>query len=110
MPEAKFVKTPTKVNLYRFWVVGNRNFPLDMLRYDTCAPVTGIDRLDMRREDCCGDSAMYPEQDWTKLRMVELCGTKEPTVGRWESFSWFVYGSSFEAREACRKFNEKNPE
>jgi len=72
-----------------FTVSGKVPFPLDMLRYDACWPVTGEDAAEMedsihRRRD--------PKSGLMIRRRIKLTTSNEsaPTVGRWESFLWEV--------------------
>ena len=72
-----------------FTVIGQGEFPLDMLRYDGCYPQCESDSATMRKDG---------------LREVTLQKTLDrghpnrshriwsPTVGRWNSFGWAVLG------------------
>lgn len=65
--------------VHRFYVIGDGEFPFDMLRYDSCYPVTGEAVLRMSQN---GDR-----------RCVELAsrqprGLWRPTESRWMSFGW----------------------
>jgi len=68
----------------RFTVAGSGEFPVDMLRYDRCFPNSTEDAL----------AILTPEkrEDYTKIREVALCSTRQaaPTAGRWNSFCWGV--------------------
>jgi hypothetical protein len=80
--------TMTK-RIHEFEVIGNRPFPLDMLRYDSCYPKT---------QDCIGDIlvSMDPDPDeqtgeyYVKLIHVDDSPRWEPTIARWNSFGWAV--------------------
>ncbi len=71
----------TRRYAHTFVVEGKFSFPLDMLRYDACWPMTGDDVAKMDPED-------------RDRRAVTLChiGARHwvPTTGRWSSFSWAV--------------------
>ncbi len=66
--------------LRRFTVRGSGEFPLDMLRYDSCWPKTGHDVAAL--------------EDHTARRDVRLCkyaaNKRGPffEAGRWRSFGW----------------------
>jgi len=66
---------------YRFTVMGNSDFPLDMLRYDACWPCApeSIEGMAYRRHE-----------HRAEIRTVELKSLREPTAGRWASFMWKV--------------------
>lgn len=64
-----------------FEVTGRGEFPVDMLRYDGCWPVDGVDA-----------SNILGGQD-APLRTVKLMSMRDrkdwqPTVARWQSFLW----------------------
>ena len=69
-----------------FTVTGRNVFPVDMLRYDMCWPVTSEDAVTIGaaiRRDRFGSA------DGT--RSVRLMTTEHPpTDGRWKSFGWTV--------------------
>ena len=72
---------------YRFTVVGNYPFPLDMLRYDGCYPAS--------TEDATAISAsIRGERDegmgFPRGHSVTLYSNRAPTEGRWQSFLWHV--------------------
>jgi hypothetical protein len=60
---------------WTYLVSGTGQFPLDMLRYDTCWPYS---QEDVHR--------VYK----TEGREIKIAGIKEPTVARWNSFLWSV--------------------
>jgi len=65
---------------YGFTVSGITAFPLDMLRYDCCYPLTQSD-------------TNYISDSWTmpgKQHTVALVSDRKPTIARWESFGWSV--------------------
>jgi hypothetical protein len=61
---------------YVFTVRGSGSFPLDMLRYDKCWPVSGESVNNM-------DSSSMGI-----ARTVWLASTRHPTNERWTSFDW----------------------
>jgi hypothetical protein len=70
---------PTR-SLVEFQVQGNGEFPVDMLRYDSCWPA---------RE--ATDSIAISASHRAKVsRTITLIGLREPTEGRWKSFGWKV--------------------
>lgn len=73
-------KETRKVEIVRFVVEGSGEFPIDMLRYDSCFPSKesesrGIasDRRDLRR-----------------VTLEHRGSGQAPTIGRWKSFLWNV--------------------
>lgn len=64
-----------------FTVRGRGEFPLDMLRYDSCWPFSSLDAVKMRREG---------EKREVVLRTVVYKSGVVATVGRWHSFGWKV--------------------
>jgi hypothetical protein len=73
--------TNKKPAIYTFAVLGTGQFPLDMLRYDSCYPKSQDDTGEMER------SFLPRNRDEHRVTLV---GAKEPTVGRWQSFGWVV--------------------
>ena len=76
---AKYVQT--------FTVSGEREFPIDMLRYDDCKPATERDSIAI-----CGT---FSQRMPLGLTTVELRRSVEikaavPTDGRWRSYGWVV--------------------
>jgi len=63
---------------FEFTVTGTGQFPVDMLRYDSCWPATESDSTRLG-----GGPVMEP-------RSVTVRGLRRPTVGRWKSFGWSV--------------------
>ena|ERR1700704_367084 len=66
-------------------VCGSGAFPVDMLRYDQCAPRTS------------GDAACVAQRDGSEFRVVNLNAysaatetSRTMTAERWESFGWYV--------------------
>lgn len=73
-----------------FVVEGVFPFPIDMLRYDQCFPVTGNDAAEIeasinRERDAEGKRRKFS----VKLTTVSHAGLY-PTTARWESFGWKV--------------------
>ena len=66
---------------YVYSVSGNRWFPLDMLRYDSCYPVSSGDVFAIA--ESLQDNTS-PGREYT----VKLRSNKEPTAERWASFQW----------------------
>lgn len=71
--------------LYEFTVEGRGYFPIDMLRYDACWPMT---QEDVCRMTIDGTSrGMKADSEPVKVRMASH---REPTAGRWASFGWHI--------------------
>lgn len=70
-----------KTYYWEYTVVGNGQFPADMLRYDAAYPYdqTNVGIAPHR----------YSETGWD-TRKVNLRSLHEPTVDRWLSFGWRV--------------------
>lgn len=73
---------PKTKKMWRFTVEGRLSFPVDMLRYGQCWPETGLDVRELY-------DALQPDRD-RRLYSVSLLSDREPTAGRWASFSWRV--------------------
>ena len=76
-----------KTHIQTFMVEGRFPFPLDMLRYDHCYPVTEAEDsynigISIRREN---DRPLQ-----IKLRRHVENASVMPTTGRWASFNWTV--------------------
>jgi len=69
---------------YEYWVTGFGEFPLDMLRYDSCWPATGSDVSGLNRPE------IDPFKPTRKPRSVLLRSYNAPTIERWSSFQWSV--------------------
>ena len=78
------------MNLYRthFSVIGSFDFPLDMLRYDSCFPV------DTESADAIDNSTGTKQQVKKRLtvKLSKLHFGKDPhlTPDRWSSFLWVI--------------------
>ncbi len=66
---------------------GRRPFPIDMLRYDRCAPLAEEDshKIEQTIRD---DEAPFDGSE-INLRCYDL-GPRTPCTERWESFGWHV--------------------
>jgi hypothetical protein len=72
--------------LYEFTVEGRGFFPIDMLRYDACWPMTQEDVCRMTL-DGTTRGMMPADRPAVKVRMASH---REPTAARWASFGWKV--------------------
>lgn len=63
----------------RFTVTGNFGFPFDMLRHDSCYPLTEVDA-----------TAVAEVKEKTVVQLEKIHAQKNPhlTPGRWASFLW----------------------
>lgn len=63
-----------------FGVKGSGKFPLDMLRYDTCVPMSS------------GDVALMEGRGERVIHLTRFSANPEamPTAERWASFGWTV--------------------
>jgi len=68
-----------KVEVLNFIVVGGGPFPIDMLRYDSCWPLTQADANVL--------TWASSERRHISMQTVSPGG---PTEARWESFGWKV--------------------
>lgn len=66
-----------------FTVVGWGEFPIDMLRYDGCFPLTEKDTAAMAEQGT-------REVTLNKTLNRHHATNWSPTAGRWESFGWVV--------------------
>jgi len=68
---------------YTYWVTGTREFPFDMLRYDSAWPADSQSASNL--------AWSYADLNVSRdRRSVRLHSYREPTVDRWASFSWSV--------------------
>lgn len=74
----------SKLRSYTFVVEGYGTFPFDMLRYDSCWPLTESDALKLHWVP--GDGNGHRSIALTTLHEPRW----EPTEGRWSSFTWKV--------------------
>lgn len=75
-----------------FTVSGRGQFPIDMLRYDTCFPVNPESVSVIY--DCCSNhdlNALHNTEP-VKVRLARYVDSKvtQPTIDRWRSFGWNV--------------------
>jgi len=65
-----------------YYVTGTGTFPYDMLRYDSCWPMTGVDaaKIDWYENNARG----------RENRSIRMLSFREPTIDRWSSFGWLV--------------------
>ena len=63
-------------------------FPYDMLRYDSCWPSNSQSVTNMV------SYTLPPDPNISSLIKVTLVSIHEPTIGRWESFSWRPVGKT----------------
>jgi hypothetical protein len=93
---------------YRHVVIvsGRFVFPIDMLRYDDCRPLSETDSLQIARSmDSRCTKYTYEEERKLKTRepfevSILHYGLKswEPTVDRWKSFGWKVLRHEIDGR------------
>jgi len=71
--------------LHFFTVEGTNVFPVDMLRYDSCWPVTSEDAVQI------GSAIRRDHFGTNPRRSIRLMTENhEPTTKRWASFGWTV--------------------
>lgn len=70
-----------RFSLNDFTVEGHGPFLFDMLRHDECWPVGPEDAGKIEAASRAGEGGRFS---------IRLRGLQEPTVGRWESFTWRV--------------------
>ena len=70
---------------HRFEVTGSDQFPIDMLRYDTCFPLYESDSTIIRR-------SLRGVDDGVQIVALGHWGPSSwvPTGGRWKSYHWNV--------------------
>ena len=78
MRRYKFTVTPKHKD-------GALSFPMDMLRYDRCYPITSLSARDISMYG----NVLPQTQDW--FPVIELqSNDRYPTLERWESQGWTV--------------------
>lgn len=77
---------------YEYYVTGSGEFPWDMLRYDACWPTDSIEAFKM------GIGFWGHDDEYKKLRSIKMRSYREPTIGRWSSFTWSVGLHNLETR------------
>ena len=85
-----------KLYEHTFTVRGKGDFPIDMLRYDSCYPATGVDAAAIEAtKDRFADA-----ESRRKVREIKLYSISRTMVGptndRWASFMWSVVEENFE--------------
>lgn len=78
--------------LVEFRVEGTRDFPLDMLRYDSCWPRNSDDAITIGQTLARDDLGVFGMK---QVCLIRYCRTKNMpgvTNGRWASFGWNVVG------------------
>jgi hypothetical protein len=75
----------SKLYVFRVTVEGHGWFPMDMLRYDRCVPLTELDSNRLNWDGRVGNF----EKRQVCLQMYSP-HKEGPTKGRWESFGWTV--------------------
>lgn len=63
-------------------VVGSHEFPIDMLRFDSCWPKTGDDAEKIRKS--------FGASSWPEYEVTLQSNFSPPTVKRWNSFGFAV--------------------
>lgn len=72
-----------------FRVVGRGDFPMDMLRYDSCWPKDSESASEMHFDFLKGEAAYHAWRE--QLRLVSLrTVSNQPTPARWQSMGWIV--------------------
>ena len=84
---------PQKFVAYTFSVIGCGAFPLDMLRYDRCAPQTQNDASKMMAYAAHEGTMMVKVMAFVPADRASAWG---PTQDRWASFGWHVVDGSIE--------------
>lgn len=76
-----------KLHEFRFKVIGDFQFPIDMLRYDNCRPFSEIDS-NLINGTMLHAGLSRP----TEIELMTMSERKMwlPTFGRWESFGWKI--------------------
>lgn len=65
--------------VWTYMVSGTGRFPLDMLRYDRCTPLAGVDVAILENT--------FQGHGYNSFAVI---GPVEPTIDRWKSFGWQV--------------------
>jgi hypothetical protein len=87
---------------YRFTVEGSGEFPWDMLRYDSCFPISnahvtgGMNDNILNMSMCHHDAKEYYKGN-RQVELMKIVDSKNevPTEGRWNSFGWKIVKISF---------------
>jgi hypothetical protein len=79
------------LHLRHFTVRGRGEFPLDMLRYESCWPYSGEDVAHI--EPSYATAQNREELAMREVRLCKYASSKRGpfvTIGRWDSFNWQV--------------------
>jgi len=76
----------TPMHQREFEVEGFGEFPVDMLRYDSCWPASGEDAFQI------GNGSWENQRRTVRLRCWRSKGQPVATIARWDSFTWRVVG------------------
>ena len=80
-----------------FAVTGTLRFPIDMLRYEGCYPVSEHEDSATIVHSLMREGEPVPKPYRVAVRKVHNLGKHwRPTAGRWESFGWRVEERSVE--------------
>ncbi len=77
------------MHIREYRVAGHGDFPVDMLRYDSCWPADGDSafKLVLPLYEQTNDG----QRNWLrKTRVLRLRSYSNPTDARWSSFGWMV--------------------
>ena len=77
-----------KIWVTEYEVIGDGQFPVDMLRYDASYPADDQSAAAILAEAGFGMKPLKREPRRVTLRHRDSYSKWEPTVGRWNSFSW----------------------
>ena len=80
---------PEKLYQKTFTVEGAGEFPIDMLRYDSCVPQTEGDVIQIRRT-FGEDRTKFDEPRRLRIRKYSVIAEPKLAEGRWLSFGWRV--------------------
>lgn len=97
---SKVSKAQLKVHESFIVVEGSGEFPLDMLRYDSCHPAEKVDSLVIDR------SRRRPPRRRCVVLFRQSVSSKGPTHARWRSFAWTVLGvfdNVYDAKDLVKK-------
>lgn len=80
---------PEKIFTKIYTVEGTGEFPIDMLRYDTCVPVHEGDAIQIQRT-FGEDRGKFDEPRRVRIRKYSFLAEAKLTDERWRSFGWKV--------------------
>ncbi len=78
---------PEKIYTKVFTVEGTGDFPIDMLRYDTCVPCTEGDAMQIQRT-FNENRGKFDEPRRIRIRKYSALAVPSLTWARWNSFGW----------------------